>query len=178
MVLLFPWDRNRALELALLKTFCLPSIAGLLHQTGEFEQCPRKRYDATALMLFVPWPAPWHPSLRSIICSLLTRNAQQSQLATSSGLAGEGHARGTSLPRLRPWHHSSFQDSPTLTVFLRETHTQRRETVQPGTARPAISAATAEQRLPSCGRRQGRVTPRPTTTAKLLIETSAQQASF
>jgi hypothetical protein len=24
--LLFPWDMNRALELALLKTFCLPSI--------------------------------------------------------------------------------------------------------------------------------------------------------
>jgi hypothetical protein len=26
--LLFPWDMNRALELALLKTFCLPSISG------------------------------------------------------------------------------------------------------------------------------------------------------
>ena len=38
--LLFPWDMNRALELALLKTFCLPSISGLLHQTGEFEQRP------------------------------------------------------------------------------------------------------------------------------------------
>lgn len=41
--LLFPWDMNRALELTLLKTFCLPSISGLLHQTGEFEQRPRKR---------------------------------------------------------------------------------------------------------------------------------------
>ena len=38
--LLFPWDRNRALELALLKTF-LPSLnLRLLHQTGEFEQRP------------------------------------------------------------------------------------------------------------------------------------------
>ena len=31
---LFPWDINRALELALLKTFCLPSISSLLHRTG------------------------------------------------------------------------------------------------------------------------------------------------
>lgn len=38
--LLFPWDMNRALELALLKTFCLPSISGLLHKTSEFEQRP------------------------------------------------------------------------------------------------------------------------------------------
>ncbi len=48
---LFPWDTNRALELALLKTFCLPSIATILHRTGEFEQRPRKRYDDTALMV-------------------------------------------------------------------------------------------------------------------------------
>jgi dephospho-CoA kinase len=48
---LFPWDTNRALELALLKTFCLPSISGLLSRTGEFEQRPRKRYDDTALMV-------------------------------------------------------------------------------------------------------------------------------
>ena len=48
---LFPWDTNRALELALLKTFCLPSISGLLQRTGEFEQRPRKRYDDTGLMV-------------------------------------------------------------------------------------------------------------------------------
>jgi dephospho-CoA kinase len=48
---LFPWDSNRALELALLKTFCLPSISGLLQRTGEFEERPRKRYDDTGLML-------------------------------------------------------------------------------------------------------------------------------
>jgi dephospho-CoA kinase len=49
--LLFPWDITRALELALLKTFCLPSISGLLSRTGEFEQRPRKRYDDTGLMV-------------------------------------------------------------------------------------------------------------------------------
>lgn len=48
---LFPWDSTRALELALLKTFCLPSISGLLNRTGEFEQRPRKRYDDTGLMV-------------------------------------------------------------------------------------------------------------------------------
>ena len=47
----FPWDITRALELALLKTFCLPSISGLLSRTGEFEQRPRKRYDDTGLMV-------------------------------------------------------------------------------------------------------------------------------
>jgi dephospho-CoA kinase len=47
----FPWDLSRALELALLKTFCLPSISGLLIRTGEFERRPRKRYDDTGLMV-------------------------------------------------------------------------------------------------------------------------------
>ena len=47
----FPWDINRALELALLKTFCVPSISGTLHGSGEFETRPRKRYDDTALMV-------------------------------------------------------------------------------------------------------------------------------
>lgn len=48
---LFPWDITRSLELALLKTFCLPSISGLLSRTGEFRQRPRKRYDDTGLMV-------------------------------------------------------------------------------------------------------------------------------
>ncbi|MFQ6537751.1 MULTISPECIES: dephospho-CoA kinase [Aphanothece] len=48
---LFPWDTTRALELALLKTFCLPSISGLLARTGEFTERPRKRYDDTGLMM-------------------------------------------------------------------------------------------------------------------------------
>jgi hypothetical protein len=47
----FPWDVNRSLELALLKTFCLPAISGLLATTGEFVERPRKRYDDTALMV-------------------------------------------------------------------------------------------------------------------------------
>ncbi|MGP3982582.1 oxygenase MpaB family protein [Streptomyces sp. KR80] len=47
----FPWDYLRALELALLRTFCVPSISGLLAATGEFEHRPQKRYDDTALLM-------------------------------------------------------------------------------------------------------------------------------
>lgn len=47
----FPWELNRSLELAVLKTFCIPRIAHLLHQTGEFEKRPQKRYDDTSLVL-------------------------------------------------------------------------------------------------------------------------------
>ena len=48
---LFPWDLTRSLELALLKTFCVPSISRLLEGTGEFLRRPRKRYDDTGLMV-------------------------------------------------------------------------------------------------------------------------------
>lgn len=47
----FPWDITRALELALLRTFCVPSISGLLHRTGEFLHRPQKRYDDTGLLM-------------------------------------------------------------------------------------------------------------------------------
>ncbi|MEB3354624.1 MAG: dephospho-CoA kinase [Cyanobacteriota bacterium] len=47
----YHWDITRALELALLKTFCVPSISALLSRTGEFEHRPRKRYDDTGLMV-------------------------------------------------------------------------------------------------------------------------------
>ena len=47
----FPWDINKALEFALLKTFAVPSISGLLDRTGEFSSRPLKRYDDTALLI-------------------------------------------------------------------------------------------------------------------------------
>ena len=46
-----PWDIGRALELALYRTYCVPSIGGLLHETQEFEQRAQKRYDDTSLLL-------------------------------------------------------------------------------------------------------------------------------
>ncbi|MFM7325783.1 MAG: oxygenase MpaB family protein, partial [Nodosilinea sp.] len=53
----FPWDLTRALELALFRTFCIPSIAALLDRTGEFHHRPQKRYDDTGLMvsLILKW---------------------------------------------------------------------------------------------------------------------------
>jgi hypothetical protein len=42
---------TRALEFALLKTFCAPRISAILHQTGEFEHRPQKRYDDTGLIM-------------------------------------------------------------------------------------------------------------------------------
>lgn len=48
----FPWDLERSLEFALFRTFAVPSISGILAQTGEFVQRPRKRYDDTELILF------------------------------------------------------------------------------------------------------------------------------
>ena len=47
----FPWDYQRALELALFRTFCVPSISALLDATGEFRDRPQQRYDDTALLI-------------------------------------------------------------------------------------------------------------------------------
>lgn len=47
----FPWDYVRALEFALFRTYCVPSISRLLSETGEFKRRPQKRYDDTALLM-------------------------------------------------------------------------------------------------------------------------------
>ena len=47
----FPWDITRALELAMVKTFCVPSISRLLTRTGEFHHHTQKRYDDTGLLI-------------------------------------------------------------------------------------------------------------------------------
>jgi hypothetical protein len=47
----FPWDTTRALELALFRTFAVPSVAALLDSTGEFARAPQRRYDDTDLIL-------------------------------------------------------------------------------------------------------------------------------
>jgi hypothetical protein len=48
---LFPWDVERPLEFALLSTYAISSISGLLARTGEFTRRARKRYDDTELLL-------------------------------------------------------------------------------------------------------------------------------
>ncbi len=47
----FPWDVTRALEVALLRTFCIPSVSRLLDQTGEFRYHAQKRYDDTGIVV-------------------------------------------------------------------------------------------------------------------------------
>lgn len=47
----FPWDIEQALSFALFRTYAVPSIGVLLHETGEFTQRPQKRYDDTVLIL-------------------------------------------------------------------------------------------------------------------------------
>jgi ER-bound oxygenase mpaB/B'/Rubber oxygenase, catalytic domain len=47
----FPWDTTRSLELALFRTFAVPSISALLDSTGEFGRAAQKRYDDTDLIL-------------------------------------------------------------------------------------------------------------------------------
>lgn len=53
----FPWEIQRSLELALMRTFCVPSISKLLDKTREFYQRPQKRYDDTSIILveIVKW---------------------------------------------------------------------------------------------------------------------------
>ena len=47
----FPFDTTRALELALFRTFGVPSISALLHRTAEFERRAQKRYDDTDIIV-------------------------------------------------------------------------------------------------------------------------------
>ena len=47
----FPWDVTRSLEVAMVKTYCVPSISQLLDRTGEFHHHTQKRYDDTGLLV-------------------------------------------------------------------------------------------------------------------------------
>ena len=47
----FPFDTTRALEFALYRTYCVPSVSALLDRTGEFAARPQKRYDDTDIIV-------------------------------------------------------------------------------------------------------------------------------
>lgn len=47
----FCWDSTRALEIALYRTYCVPSISKLLDRTGEFYRHTQRRYDDTAILV-------------------------------------------------------------------------------------------------------------------------------
>src|SRR5262245_50097783 len=56
----FPFDTTRALEFALFRTFCVPSISALLDRTGEFSKRPQKRYDDTDIIVSELEPIRWN----------------------------------------------------------------------------------------------------------------------
>jgi ER-bound oxygenase mpaB/B'/Rubber oxygenase, catalytic domain len=47
----FSFDTTRALEFALFRTFCVPSVSALLDRTGEFQNRAQRRYDDTDLIV-------------------------------------------------------------------------------------------------------------------------------
>jgi hypothetical protein len=47
----FPWDAVRSLEIALFRTYCVPTISALLDRTGEFRERTQQRYDDTSLIV-------------------------------------------------------------------------------------------------------------------------------
>jgi len=47
----FCWDSIRALEIALYRTYCVPSISKLLDRTGEFYRATQRRYDDTSILV-------------------------------------------------------------------------------------------------------------------------------
>ena len=47
----FPWDTQRAYELALLRTFAVPKSSELLVKTREFTERTQKRYDDTTIII-------------------------------------------------------------------------------------------------------------------------------
>lgn len=47
----FSWDSIRALEIALYRTYCVPSISKLLDSSGEFYRHAQRRYDDTAILI-------------------------------------------------------------------------------------------------------------------------------
>lgn len=59
----FPWDYVRSLEVALYRTYCVPSISTLLDRTGELVYRSQKRYDDTAILI-ADWSAHGYDSER------------------------------------------------------------------------------------------------------------------
>jgi ER-bound oxygenase mpaB/B'/Rubber oxygenase, catalytic domain len=47
----FPWDTQKAYELALIRTFAVPNSSNLMVATGEFTERTQKRYDDTVIII-------------------------------------------------------------------------------------------------------------------------------
>ena len=94
----FPWDLTRALELALFRTFCIPSIAALLDQTGEFHHRPHLGYSVanqrvgqSTLALFLSWfPPPLRPLVKPLVYAVMD----------------DGMLAAFGFPQPQPWQRS------------------------------------------------------------------------
>jgi hypothetical protein len=94
----FPWDLTRALELALFRTFCIPSIAALLDQTGEFHHRPHLGYSVanqrvgqSTLALFLSWfPPPLRPLVKPLVYAVMD----------------DGMLEAFGFPQPQPWQRS------------------------------------------------------------------------
>jgi hypothetical protein len=71
----FAFEATRALEFALYRTYCVPSISALLDRTGEFQHRfteSNQRVGAATRDLFLSWfPAPFRPLVRPAIYALM-----------------------------------------------------------------------------------------------------------
>lgn len=47
----YPWLTRKALEFALFRTYAVPTISGLLDETGQFASYGQRRYDDTSLII-------------------------------------------------------------------------------------------------------------------------------
>lgn len=51
----FTWDTMQSLGFALFRTYAVPSVGRLLHETGAFTEATQRRYDDTGLLLEAPF---------------------------------------------------------------------------------------------------------------------------
>jgi len=65
----FPWDAIRSLEIALYRTYCVPTISALLDRTGEFRERTQQRYDDTSLLVaeMCKWGVREHSSMYALV---------------------------------------------------------------------------------------------------------------
>ena len=115
------------------------------HQLFGYAESNQRVADATVTMLLAPWPAPLHPWLRSLVCSLLEPETLQSlQLATGILLATASSTRGTSLAKFHPECNTSRYATKEKALLLRTTNSQPWKTLPPRADRPAINVEFAE----------------------------------
>ena len=162
----FPWDFTRALELALYRTYAVPSIGRLLAETAELTDRTQKRYDDTALLLDAvvehgfTGEAAARPSAGSIRCTAATTSATTTcgtccapswwcRNAGSTPTAGAGspdtRAAAAAAYYRTLGRHMGIKDIPRLLRGVREVPRRlRRRPLRLGRGRAQVSDATLD----------------------------------